>query len=291
MLSARSAPASNGPAQGKNQDAHALWLLRERALALVSDALATRNLTGVLVKGAALALSIYDHPWERDMGDIDLLVDDVDGARAALLEVGCREVPLSRRLTAADLGARVLVLPVGSLEVPIDLHARLDKVVSRPVDYGAILARSVPTKFAALRVPDPVDHALLIVLHAATAEFTHVACWRDLQLLFTEGFDYPAFAGRARAWRLATAAWMTLHKLRSRGVLTHDSRLQEIIRQLRPPLLRRQLTVSLHRVARPRQLGWRWSLGQAPLRDDTFNWLAGMVRYAGRRVLERTLLR
>ena len=274
----------SGQAKRQNAAAQALWLVREQALATLSDALQRRDLTAVLVKGAALALTTYAKPWERDMGDIDLLADDVDAARSALIDAGCREVPLSRPVTAADLGASVFALRIGSLDVPIDLHGRLDKIVSRPVDYDAIFERSAPTDFAALRVPDPVDHALLIVLHAATAEFTHEACWRDLELLFSDDFDHDVFAERARAWCLVTASWMAFERLRVRGVAVPA-------RGLQPSPVRRRLALWAHDSSRVRQLGWRWVLRQAPLRDDTFNWVAGMLRYSGRRILERTLLR
>src|SRR4051812_7819301 len=66
---------------------HAAALLRAHVLATVSRALTAEGLDALLVKGAALALTVYPDAAARPMGDVDLLVRRADHDRiVAVLE-------------------------------------------------------------------------------------------------------------------------------------------------------------------------------------------------------------
>src|SRR5438477_888635 len=77
----------------------AVEALRLADLRGVLDALAARGVVPLIVKGTALAYSIYAEPELRPRGDTDLLIDadDIDVVRETLAPMGFRE-----RLTSGD---------------------------------------------------------------------------------------------------------------------------------------------------------------------------------------------
>ena len=81
--------------QGDYYAAVASHLLRERQLDQVLEALDGAGVPVVLLKGAALSLSVYPDPALRTMGDLDLWVprDRLDTARAALNAIGMSRTP------------------------------------------------------------------------------------------------------------------------------------------------------------------------------------------------------
>jgi hypothetical protein len=58
--------------------AHADALLRRHVLAQIADAMRGEHITAMLVKGAALALTVYPDAAARRMSDIDMLVAEAD---------------------------------------------------------------------------------------------------------------------------------------------------------------------------------------------------------------------
>ena len=69
----------------------ALWeATHRRALAKLIEALASQDIDSVLMKGTAIAYSLYDDPAARRRGDSDLLVqpEDMDRVRSVLEECG-----------------------------------------------------------------------------------------------------------------------------------------------------------------------------------------------------------
>jgi hypothetical protein len=148
------------------------------------------------------------------MQDIDLVVRP--GTRAqvvrSLVAQGftLHRVP-GRPLSAEALGEVALRADYCGATVLIEVHTHLDKVVARPIDYGEIFSRALPApNLPGLLVPTAEDHALLIVLHAATAEFGHRVAFDDLALLFGRGLDQAILLERARRWRLRTATFLSL---------------------------------------------------------------------------------
>jgi hypothetical protein len=77
--------------------AAAIEIVRSHEIAAVLDALASRNIHPILLKGAALAHVLYDSPALRPHADTDLLIRrrDVDAVRATSRELGYSESLLS----------------------------------------------------------------------------------------------------------------------------------------------------------------------------------------------------
>jgi hypothetical protein len=291
--------SSEGRACGDARDAsaRAAYVLRAHVLAQVGRRLAAEKLDAMLVKGAALALTVYEQPWDREMQDIDLLVRP--GTRAQVIQVlegtgfAARHPP-GRLLSADALGEVVLEATCGGAAVLLEVHTQLDKVVSRPIDYGEIFGRARPAPgYPGLLVPAPGDHVLLVALHAANAEFGHPPASRDLALLLESGLDHAALIDRARRWRLGTAMFVALSALKSVGSKDVPD---ELLRAFDPGRVRLAVLRRFYRpgelpVTRaPFRLGWPWVVRQAPLRDDLAAWCVGLVRYAGLRAAERLLL-
>ena len=282
--------------EDRKKDARGFYGLRSIFLERIGRGLADAGLAAVLIKGAALALTHYRSPWARAMSDIDLIAPVGEEARAvaALLGAGCetQAVGADRPLTTPAFGETVLVTRLGKFEQTVELHARLDKMVARPVDYAAVFRRARPApELPGLLVPDPVDHALLIVLQLAGHEFRHEIGFVDLDLLLRGDFDTAAFIARAREWSLETACWIAFATLLALDAPSARPA-AALVAELKPGPLRRAAVsasydVGNYPVARGAfALGWPWVLRQAPLRDDVLAWTTGLARFAWLRARE-----
>jgi hypothetical protein len=281
----------------RDASARAAYVLRTHVLEQVGRRLAAEDLDAMLVKGAALALTVYEQPWDREMQDIDLLVRPATRARVIRVLEGtgfAARHPSGRPLSADALGEIVLESTCGGAAVLLELHTQLDKVVSRPVEYGEIFDRACPAPgYPGLLVPSPEDHVLLVALHAANAEFGHSPASRDLALLLESGLNHAALIERAKRWRLGTAMFVAFSALKC---VAGSDVPDDVMEALTPGLLRLAALRRFYRpghlpvAKRPLRLGWRWVLRQAPLRDDLARWCAGVICYAGLRVAERLLL-
>jgi Uncharacterised nucleotidyltransferase len=271
-------------------EAHAAALLHAHALATIARLFERAGLEVLLVKGAALGLTVYPEPAARPMGDIDLLVrpGDRDRVVAALIAGGCEERPLpGRRHSAELLGETVLLLRAGAMTEIVEVHTSLDKVVTRPVDTGGLFARAARAPgLPGLLVPAPEDHALLVALHAASHGFAHAAGFLDLELLLRGGLDRTELVARARAWQLSTVMFVMLSTMRELGAASVTD---DLVAELDPGPLRRAILRRVVGGSAP-ALGVEWILAQTPLRDDLAAWLAGLARYAAARVRDRAPL-
>lgn len=268
---------------------HAAALLRAHLLPRIARALAAEGQRALLVKGAALALTVYPDAAARSMSDIDLLVrrEDSDRIVAALVGAGgAAHPPQGRPWSAALLGELGITLPAGAMSLLVEVHTSLDKIAARPIDTGALFARATEAPgLPGLSVPAPADHALLIALHAAGHDFHHPIALLDLELLFRRGLDFGALTARARAWRLGTVMFLLLRSLRELGAASITS---AHVAAFEPSLARRALLQRREGAAAP-ELGLPWILGQAPLRDDLGVFALGVLRYAAVRAAERLL--
>ena len=231
------------------------------------------------------------------MVDIDLLVLPQDEAELLRLLDGAGfsrlPDPPGRPLSFASLAERQLVWRSAGAAQLLEVHTSLDKLIGRPFSYAEVFQRgqAVPTTPGIL-LPCPEDHALLVVLHAAGAEFRHEATWTDLELLLKSGLDLAVFEERARSWRLQTAAYIALETLRVLGSTSVPS---DLLERLCPTQLRLRALASCYRVGHypvttgQLRLGLPWVLRQTPLRDDLLRWLAGVTVYAAKRGVERSL--
>jgi len=280
--------------QARDPAAHAAAMLRAHVLGRLSTILREAGLNALLVKGAALALTVYPSPAARPMSDIDLLVrrDLEERVLGALTRAGCAAHPPPRRpLTRHLLGETPLTMTSGATTSTIEVHTSLDKIVTRPIDQRALFARALPAPgLAALCVPAPEDHALLIALHAASHAFAHPIALLDLELLLRGGLDLAALAQRARAWRLETVMFIAMSALRELGAASvRDAH----VAAFDPGPLRRatvrRFRARAAQLAEAPPLGLPWLIGQTLLRDDLGAWALGLTRFAALRGVERFL--
>jgi hypothetical protein len=96
----------------------------ERSLVRAVDVLVLAGVRTLVLKGGATAHLDYDAPGEREVGDVDLLVEPahLPHALEALQLAGCRPVVTHPFATASFFHSETLVDPDG---IEIDLHHRL----------------------------------------------------------------------------------------------------------------------------------------------------------------------
>lgn len=150
--------------------AAAVEALRLADLREVLAALQSRGVTPLIVKGTALAYSIYPSPELRPRGDTDLLIiaDDIDRVREALVPLSFRE-----RLTSGDdLGVRqrsfVRTDRFGVIHA-YDVHLAIANpaVVARALTYEEMRSRAMPLPRIAPEAiaPSLVDALLYACIH------------------------------------------------------------------------------------------------------------------------------
>lgn len=285
-------------------EAHALALLRGRVLAQIARALAAEGLDALLVKGAALGLTVYPSAAARPMNDIDLLVrpgqsDRVVSALArgknhGTASAGDVHRPEDRPFSGDLLGEVPLTIHCGAMSFTVEVHTSLDKIVPRPIDARDLFARAAAAPgLPPLLLPSPEDHALLIALHAAGHEFRHPIALLDIELLLRAGLDLAELTRRARTWRLGTVMYVVMATLRGLGAASVEDRHVAAFDPgpLRRAALRRWYDVGAFPVARgPARLGLPWILRQSPLRDDLGAWARGLALYAAARAADRLLV-
>lgn len=274
-------------------EAAAKAMVRAHVLQQVSDALVRAGERAMVVKGAALAQTVYPHPALRPMHDIDLLVSK-ERERAvvsALARSGLEICPTpSRPRSETKLGETMMLARAGALSMLVEVHPTLDKIVPRPLDIAALERRASPFPgLAALMIPAAEDHALLVAAHAASHELKHDIGLLDLELLLRVIVDRKVLQTRATEMRLSTVMFLVLSTLRALGAASVDDAL---VAAFEPHPLRRAALGLVYEIGKypalrgQTQLGLRWILRQAPLRDDLGRFSAGVVTYAALRVMD-----
>ncbi len=276
--------------------AHADALLRRHVLAQMAEAFRKEKLDALLVKGAALALTVYPDPAARRMSDIDVLVREPDQARAvrALERLGWLVgQDGSRNLSRVMLGETMVQARVGSMTFTVEVHASLDKVVRRPIAFARLLQRSSAAPgLEGLSVPSREDHALLVALHASTHEYRHTLALQDMELLLRSGLDKRVLKERSAEFRLQAVMFVMLAVLRNLGAASVDA---DLVRMFDPGWVRRRFIAKFYDERRfppalgDEALGLVWLVKQGPLWDDPEKFVAGVLRYAGVRGVERGL--
>ncbi|MEO7332124.1 MAG: nucleotidyltransferase family protein, partial [Minicystis sp.] len=274
--------------------AHAAAMLRAHVLRSVSRAATAASVPVLLIKGAALALTVYPSPASRPMADIDVLVarGDRDRLLAALEhEGGTVHHPAGRPLSRDLLGETAVLLPAGALTYLVEVHTSLDKLVERPIPLDALFAKATPAKdLPGLFLPDLTDHALLVALHLAGHDFHHPLGLLDLELLLRRGLDERALVAQARRWSLGAVMFASLSTLRALGAASVS---EALVEAFAPGPIQRALLRRAHPpgAAAPREgdrLGLPWVIRQTPLRDDPLAWTLGLLRFGALRVRERS---
>ena len=277
---------------GDELEARAEYLLLRTVLDALARAVADCAVPTLAVKGAGLAHTVYDKPWHRPMGDVDLLVrpERREELLRALVRHGFepQPTPPARLHSHVAFGEWRLVRRVAGIDIKIDLHERLDKIAARPVAHDEIFARArrLP-ELEPLLVPSPEDHALLVALHLAVSDLRHPVGLVDLAQLLHAGLELELLAARARRWKLATALYLCLATLHTYAPTIVPAGL---LAALKPTPLRRAALLAAGFVPGRRsalegspRLGWPWLGRQLALRDDPLRWLGGIAGYALRR--------
>lgn len=276
--------------------AHADALLRRHVLAQIAESLRQEKLPALLVKGAALALTVYPDPAARRMSDIDMLVDEKDQLPVvhALERRGWLVAhDSSRPLSTAMFGERLVQARVGSMTFTVEVHASLDKMVRRPIPFAELLQRASPAPgLEGLSVPGREDHALLVALHASTHEYRHELALQDMELLLRSGLDKLELGRRADLFHLRSVMFVMVSLLKNLGAASVDD---ELVKMFDPGWVRRGVIARFYDVQRyppvlgEEVLGLPWVIGQAPLWEDRRMFATGLMKYAGVRVVERGL--
>lgn len=194
----------------------------EHELARLVAAFDRDRIPVMLLKGAALQRTIYDHPALRPMADLDLLVrpPDVERTAAALSRLGARR---GAALIRDDFFPRFHYetewLIEGPRPVRIDLHAR----PFRPLR----IARFMPddafwSDAAAIRVgggtaflPRPESMLIHLASHAAYHGCPRLLWLHDIHRYlrqFEPVLDMELIARRCREWRLSFAVLTALRR-------------------------------------------------------------------------------
>jgi hypothetical protein len=169
-----------------------------------------REIDVIVLKGAALAETVYEHAALRPMGDVDLLVhpEHREHLEELLLSQG---YVLERPWTAAkdwhlrnDYHLSYRKRLQGLPDACVELHWDLD-LPSRPFRLGldAVWARAVPARIAGVsaRILCPEDALLHLCLHACKHKLTSsLRMYCDIARLAHRcgsRFDWDAFVQRA----------------------------------------------------------------------------------------------
>ena len=196
----------------------------ESRLLSALDALAEAEIEPVLLKGAALALTVYGSFVARPMSDVDLLVprDDVMRAREVLLAAGWAEgVEHSPEFYEGHHHLQPLVDAQGT-GTSLELHTSLffeghpfaltSDDIRRRADKVVVRGRTV-------LVPSVHDQLLHLCLHFAWSHMMATGAWRafrDLDaLLRTERVDWKEFTTLALRARGGSACYWTFRLART----------------------------------------------------------------------------
>jgi hypothetical protein len=183
----------------------AVELLRANETRAVIDALAIRGADPVLIKGTALAYTVYDSPACRAREDTDLLIreSDIGAAREVMAELG-----YAATVHCSDLFAQFEVQKADRFGVvhAFDIHW---KISTQPVFQSVLThaemlrrAQAVPALGVRAICACPVDALLLACVHPVMhhRNLQRVAWTYDVHLLASRLSPQEAaeFAGAAR---------------------------------------------------------------------------------------------
>lgn len=173
---------------------------RIRALTVqVLDALASRGIAPVVLKGAALANRIYPDPLTRLSTDVDVWVQpgEVALASAALVQLGLTEVEAPEDPDDPSEHQRVFSGPPGVVE----LHFRALSTFGSPVEASEGRAHAVEDALDGrryLRLP-PEDELAYLCVHAAHHFLQRLGWLLDLALyLESVEVDWDRFVDACR---------------------------------------------------------------------------------------------
>lgn len=188
------------------------WLLLE--LERILPGLTAAGCRPIVLKGAPLALGIYERPEDRWFVDLDVLMtrEELPAAYQALERLGYRlaEMALSARYYEDHHFHRILRSAQG---VYLEAHWAVTLPASSYTFDLETLRReaiTVPLGRASILAPSYLDQVLHGVLQSIAGGFTDLRRILDLHLLeaHLSDFDRERIAERALAHNLATGVWL-----------------------------------------------------------------------------------
>lgn len=273
--------------------------LHQANLNQILAALAEQGLALVLLKGAALAQTVYPDPACRPMSDIDFWVEpeQMDRAAALMAQLGFTTKEKDERPTSLQAlsGGEIAFYRPGWAHGLVELHwsplGGWWLHHTAVLDTTSMWQRRVPLPSMSDDPPqlfqlDPEDTIIQLAVHIAVNHQFSATLLRSLADIALTAVSRPVnwqlLADRARAWRVATAVYLTLD-------LTHQlfdlPASQPARRPLRPTRLRRRL---LNRLINPQR-----ALNRSELRTGLTRYLLllllvdrprDMVRLIGRTI-------
>ena len=172
----------------------AVELVRKHELVRVLDVLAESGVTVLLLKGAALAYSVYRWPALRPRSDTDLLIRDVDRVMTGriLSELGY-EKPNATSGELINYQCGYALRDRFHIDHVLDVHWRINnaQMFSRALTYEELHSRSVP-------LPALGGHARALALTDALL----LACMHRVHHIHSPYYvdDVPRFGGDRLIW-------------------------------------------------------------------------------------------
>ncbi len=222
----------------------------ERLLDDVLDVFEAYGIESVLLKGSALAYTVYGSFAARPMGDLDLLVRPVQAQEAwSLLQANGWVWPSDRWPRAHYVAHQHLPPLVHSSgrELRAEIHSALFPIghpFRWPVEDVWNQATRLRVQNRSVLVPQPFHQLLHLCIHFAWSHEMRWGSWRALRdvaaITRRENIGWTAFVETARTCRATTCCYWTLRLARDlSGALVPD----DVLHALRPPrpesLLRR----------------------------------------------------
>jgi hypothetical protein len=197
-----------------------LMAIQMDGLGRIVASLRRRGIDPILLKGAALAVTLYDQPALRPMQDLDLLVhpDEVAPALEALEEMGLRGIPTQRGARFYDSHHHAVPMIDRSGRLIVEIHRGLIPPPGEGVrlELGPLLKRAVEVErdgrvFRVLSVEDQVLHA---ALHLAYTD-RFLGRLRDLLDVHalvgsTRHLDWGTVLESARSWEVSRSLFSTM---------------------------------------------------------------------------------
>jgi hypothetical protein len=187
------------------------------ALEPLLEALKQAGIDVMLLKGAALNLSIYARPDLRPTTDADLLIkpQDVPTTTALLESAGCRRgFDLIRDDFFPKYHYEAEFLTQSTNPLRIDLHARPFRPlrVSRTMPDDAFFKDAAHVRLgnAEALVPSTEDTLIHLAAHAAFHGCSRLLWLYDIHrflLTCSNTIDWDRFLKRTETWRLSLAVW------------------------------------------------------------------------------------
>lgn len=191
-----------------------------RLLSRIGRALNEADVEVLLLKGAALNLTLYERPDERVMDDLDLLVrpEDIDTACAALEGLGGLRGKSQVREEFFPTFHYEIEYTLGRIyPVKVDLHVR----PFRPLRYSQTVpadafwadAEVIAVGAASMLHPAPDDMLIHLATHCAIhgngreSWLTDMARWIER---YGDEIDWGRFVEKASSWRLVYAIHFAL---------------------------------------------------------------------------------